>query len=310
VSPDRLLFTAGAQHALAIAFSIACGAGGCLFTEAVTYPGALVLARHNGLVITPIALDREGMRPEMLDAALASADHGGRRRTVYVTPMLHNPTTATMGLPRRRDIVSICRKHDVLLIEDDVYSLFSPPSLPALAELAPERTLYVNGLSKTLSPGLRLGFLVAPPTLVDAACAGLQATSSMACPLSCVIMERWMVDGTASSISTSIRIEAKQRAALATAALPGLVAPANNGSLHGWLPMTPTDAERFASRAGLAGVTVTPPSTVMVDSTTGLSGIRICFGGPKRSDLSRALAILRRLLDREPNGGADTSIMI
>lgn len=307
VTPDRLLLTNGAQHALSVAFALACGATGKIFTEAVSYPGALALVRYVGLTARGVAIDDEGIRPDALDAALAA--NGGRHCAVYVTPTLHNPTTATMSLSRRREIANICRARDVLVIEDDVYSLFTPSGLPALAEMAPERTLYVSGLSKMLSPGLRLGLLAVPPEFVDKARAGIQATCSMASPLSCFIMERWVTDGTVASIGASIRIEAEKRTALARTTLPELVAPRDSGSLHVWLPMPLADAERTARRAAAFGVTVTPPSAVTIDSAA-LSGIRLCLGGPKRSDLSWALAELRSLLDQGANENAETSIMV
>lgn len=296
---ERLILTNGAQHALAVAFAVGAREGRRLVTEAVTYPGALTCARHAAMVTTAVALDGEGMRPDALDEALAGGTRTGHRGVVYVTPTLHNPTTATMGGGRRRDLVAIARAHDALIVEDDVYSLFTPPDLPTLAELAPERTIYVNGLSKTLNPGLRLGLLVAPPRLVEAAAAGLSATSSMAAPIACMVMERWVLDGTAASVGASIRREAATRSALAREILPGVVAPQAHAGFHVWLPMPPVAAERLARRAERAGIGVTPPSAVMVDPDDGPSGLRLCLGVPTRGDLERALAGLRDLIAGE-----------
>ncbi|MDT8871263.1 aminotransferase class I/II-fold pyridoxal phosphate-dependent enzyme [Komagataeibacter rhaeticus] len=82
---------------------------------------------------------------------------------LYVTPTMHNPTTATMDLARRQDVVRLCRAHDALIIEDDVYHCVADDTLPALVTLAPERTFHVSSLSKTLSPGLRIGTLAPGP---------------------------------------------------------------------------------------------------------------------------------------------------
>jgi DNA-binding transcriptional MocR family regulator len=82
---------------------------------------------------------------------------------VYVTPTTHNPTGASMGRLRRAQIAAVCARHDVAIVEDDVYSIFRPHDVTPIARIAPERTFYVNGFSKSLSPGLRLGMLVAPP---------------------------------------------------------------------------------------------------------------------------------------------------
>lgn len=300
---ERLMLSNGAQHALAVAFGVAAREGRRLVTEAVTYPGALTLARHAGTPPVAVALDAEGLRPDALDEALARLSRAGEKGVVYVTPTLHNPTTATMGEGRRREVVAIARARDALIVEDDVYSLFTPPDLPTLAELAPERTFYVNGLSKTLNPGLRLGLLVAPPQLVEAAASGLAATSSMASPISCVVMERWLLDGTATSIGASIRLEVAARSALARRFLPQAILPVSHPGFHTWLPMSLVAAERLARRAERAGVAVTPPSAVMVDPDDGPAGLRLCLGAPTRSDLEQALKTLAGLAAGEGEGG-------
>lgn len=293
VPAERLLLTNGAQHALAVAFAVVSGPGGRLFTEAATYPGALTAAVTGGIALTGVAIDDEGMRPDALDAALA-ATSGASGRAVYVTPTLHNPTTATMGAGRRRDLVAVARAHDVAVVEDDVYSLFTPPGLSTLAELAPERVVYVNGFSKTLNPGLRLGFVAPPAGVLERTIRTLQATQSMTSPFASAMVERWILDGTARSIADSIRREAAARVGLARAALSGLVAPASDPGFHVWLPLPPTVAERTARAAALEGVAMTPPEDVAVDPALAPTGFRLCLGGPSREDLVEALAVVAR----------------
>ena len=297
VVPECLLLTNGAQHALAIALAVGGGIRGVVFTEATTYPGAIVAARQIQQSLMPIALDAEGMRADSLDAALSGTP--AARRAVYLTPTLHNPTGATMSLSRRRDIVAVCRAHDVAIVEDDVYSLFTPASLPALAQLAPERTYYVTGFSKTLSPGLRIGALVVPTLEMDKAVQCLQATSSMASPLMCAIMERWIADGTAQSVGEAIRREAETRMVAARSVLIGTASASANAGFHLWLPLALPRAERLARRAAEVGIMVTPPAAVMVSGSEGSAGIRLCLGGPSRESLTRALRTLRRLLDAD-----------
>lgn len=299
VKADRLLLTNGAQHALAVALAATAGIGGTVFTEALTYPGGILAARQNLQALKAVALDEEGLRPDALAAAFAA--HSGERRVVYLTPTLHNPTGVTMGLARRQEIVAVCRAHDATIVEDDVYSLFTPAGLPALAELAPERTFYIAGFSKILSPGLRIGALAVPPATLQAAQDYLQATSSMASPLMCAIMERWIRDGTARAVGEAIRQEATERAAMAQAILGSSIRPASGAGFHLWLPMSLADAASLAQRAAARGVMVTPPAAVMVDENDRAAGVRLCMGAPSREDLMRALRIIRSLLD----GGAE-----
>jgi DNA-binding transcriptional MocR family regulator len=303
VAADCLLLCNGAQHALSVAFATACRPGGALLTEAATFPGALMLARESGLRPVGLALDGEGILPEALEAALRSPAMAGAAPVLYVTPTLNNPTAATMGAARRRDIVRLCRQHEATIVEDDVYSLFAGPDLPPLAALAPERTLYVSGLSKSVSPGLRMGMLAVPRPLAERALARLQATSTMASALSSAIMAEWLTDGTAHSVAASIRLDTARRHEILQgfpqidrlAADPGSQKGAPKG-FHVWLPMPTDAAERLASEAAAMGVILMPPRQPLVDPAAPDSGLRLSLGTPPIDKLKEALALLAALL--------------
>lgn len=293
ISPEGVLLCNGAQHALSVAFATACPPGGTILTEATTYPGAIMLARQIGSRLVGLDLDGEGLRPDALERALASTTVAA----LYVTPTLHNPTGATMSAARRRDIARLCRHYDVTIIEDDVYSIFAAPSLSPLASLAPERTLYVSGLSKSVSPGLRIGMLAVPQRFLEPALSRLQATCTMASPLAAMIMEHWLTDGTAQSVAASIRLETAKRHALMNSLLtPDLLARAVNG-FHAWLPMPTEAAERLASSAAALGVIVTPPRLPLVDPQATDGGIRLCLGSPPIDKLKEALSLLASLVN-------------
>ncbi len=296
VTPDRVLLCNGAQHALAVAFAVACPRDAAVLTESITYPGAIALARQNGHVLTGLAMDDQGLLPEALERAVRSRAAEMSARVLYVTPTLQNPTAATMGLARRQDIVRLCRAHDVLIVEDDVYSIFAPPDLPPLATLAPERTLYVGGLSKTLSPGLRIGVLAVPEALVGSALSALQATSSMASPVTSMMTEEWLTDGTAGSVAASICLEARKRCDLARTLLPSGRVSASAAGFHLWLPMPVTEAENVARRAAERGVIVPSPTMFLVDPDATQSGVRLSLGGPPIGALERALPLVGQLL--------------
>lgn len=309
VPPECVLLCNGAQHALSIAFAVACAAGGVLLTETFTYPGAITLARQAGYPLIGVDMDNEGVSPEALERILHVSAHKAARPILYVTPTLQNPTTATMGLRRRQDIVHICRMHDVTIVEDDVYSIFAKSHLPPLAALAPERTFYVTGLSKALSPGLRIGALAAPPAFVELALSKLQATCTMASPIACMIMEQWLTDGTAASVAASIRSDAAKRSDLVRAALPLSILPSSTASFHAWLPMPVTDAENLARNAAGKGVTVMSPRAPLVDPGALEGGIRLSLGAPPIDVLEQAIATIRRLLDqRHPQCGTAAAL--
>lgn len=291
--PGRLVLTSGAHHAVSLALLLTCGARGTLFTEAQTYPGVIALARHQGIRLVGVAMDEEGMVPEALERALSARAEGPA--ALYVTPTMQNPTTATMSRTRREEIVALCRAHDIAIIEDDVYSLSADAQLVPLAMLAPERTFYANSLSKTLNPALRMGGLVAPPDRVEAAIRALQATAIMVSPLSCALMEQWLLDGTAQDVVQAIQLESQRRTALAESILGDMMRARRYPGYHLWLPMSRQDAEQLARTAGDLGIMLTPPSATAADPGADASGIRLCLGAPALPELGEALNAIARL---------------
>jgi DNA-binding transcriptional MocR family regulator len=290
LDPDwrKIAITAGAQQALSLAFEALGAAGETILTEAGTYYGLRTLAEHAGYRLKGMAMDREGLLPEALDRAAALTG----ARILYVTPTLHNPTGRTMGRTRREEIVRVAREHDLWIVEDDVYALYDAPrSLPPLAALAPERTLYVSSLSKSLSAGLRVGILLTPggdclERVLRAMCATCYAPSA----LGPAIGAQWIEDGAADALAAEVKAEMGRRTRLALRILGGAAEPpAAPASLHLWLPMSELDAERTAAQALRAGIELTPPSAPIVDSG-GLSGVRLCLGGVEDpADLEAAL---------------------
>lgn len=294
VDPSNLALTSNARQAISLAFDLACGPHGVILTERVTYPGAIALARRKGYRMQGVAIDAEGMVPEALAAALEGVASTGNR-AVYLTPTLHNPTTATMGVARRQAIVDVCRKSEVWIIEDGVYAL-GPPAAPALVALAPERVFHVNGLSKSIGPGLRIGMLTLPAEMAAAAQEVLQDVPMAPSPLSCAVVEEWLSSGVIASIPQDLRHEARRRSSLAVSLLDAVELVAQPEAYHLWLPMPRDAADRLATAAASVGIRVTPPESVMVDRGDQESGIRLCLGGPSLDDLTEGLLLLARLL--------------
>jgi DNA-binding transcriptional MocR family regulator len=299
VSSDTLLICNGAQHALALAFATACSPGATVLTEAVTYPGAINLAGHAGYQLVGLSLDDQGLCPKALYAALKRGNSGNVRQILYVTPTLHNPTARTMSLTRRKEIVALCRRFDALIIEDDVYAHVAREPQTALFSLAPERTLFVSGLSKTLTPGLRIGALVPPRDLFERAVAALQASCSMASPLSCLMMEQWLVDGTAKAVARAISLDASARSSLACELLD--IPSSSVSGYHVWLPCLESEAVSLHQAAAVDGVLLTAPTTTVVDRASAQSGIRICLGALRVEDLTEGLQRLRTIIPDHAN---------
>lgn len=291
IAPERLLLTGGAQQALTVALTVTRPHVTCVVTEELTYPGMLGAVRQSGLPLRATAMDHEGMTPAGLERALGA--HRGERAVVYVTPTMHNPTTATMGLQRRRDIAALCRRHDALIIEDGVYVHTHDPDLPSLMALAPERTFHVSSLSKILSPGLRIGALIPPPRHAEDCLPALLASSLMIAPLSYAMMAQWMQDGTAESVCRALHAEAVRRQELVLRHLGEWVARPRYRAFHAWLPFSPEQAAHVVEQARQLGVALPPPRSFASTGNPERTGVRLALGSVTFRHLPDALKRVR-----------------
>jgi DNA-binding transcriptional MocR family regulator len=303
VGSERVVVTNGAQHGMAIAFLALAKAGDVVLTENLTFHGMKELAGHLGLVLAGLPTDAEGILPEAFDDACRTQ----RPRALYCMPNLQNPTAAVMGRPRRKAIAEIARRHDVNIVEDDVYGfLLGDKVSPPLAALAPERTYYVTSLSKCVAPGLRVGYVVAPPGKTEAIISATRATCRMATPLMAEIASRWIADGVAEAFVAFQRREVAARREIATRALAGIPSPAHPMSFHLWIPLPePWRAEAFVAELKAKGVWVLPAETFAVGRTPAPNAVRVCLGAARgRAAIERGLEVLAATLRAAPQPAA------
>ncbi len=162
-SRDEILITMGAQQALYILSDLLIGEGTRVGMENPGYPDARNIFELKSPQMVPLTIDEQGV---VVNSDLGSCEF------VYVTPSHQSPTTVTMPLARREQLLKQAEQNDILVIEDDYESEinFVGDPTPALKSLdASERVIYVGSLSKTLAPGLRLGYMVASRQLIEEA---------------------------------------------------------------------------------------------------------------------------------------------
>jgi DNA-binding transcriptional MocR family regulator len=299
VSADRVVICPGAQGAMVVALSLLVQRGDTICTESLTYPGMLALAAHLGLHIAPVAMDADGILPDSFEAACITA----KPKVLYCTPTLHNPTTATIPVARRRRIVEIARHHGVRIIEDDAYGALPRAVIAPLAALAPDIVYYIGGLSKCLSPALRIAYLVAPDNRIAVrAASAVRAFCGMTSPLTAAIATSWIGDGTAGAVLDAIRKETAERQAIAAQLLPGVATKPD--CFHAWLALPDSwTAGTLASRARLEGIGLVTGDAFAIGR--GPEAIRIGLGSPRSaSALNRGLEIIADLLERPPGSSS------
>ncbi len=158
--PEQILITCGAQHAISLTTQLVLRPGGRFAIEDPNYVDVRNIAAMRPAEVIPVPLDSEGL---IVDERLTGVD------CVYVTPSHQFPTTVTMSLARRKQLLARAAEDDFLIIEDDyeAESNFTGTPCPALKSIDNAgRVVYVGSFSKTLAPGLRLGYMVADETLI------------------------------------------------------------------------------------------------------------------------------------------------
>jgi DNA-binding transcriptional MocR family regulator len=298
VDGGRVVVTDGADHAILLGLMALGRARRHVLVESLSYPGLRTMCAMLGLSVRGLATDHDGLLPEALD------EHARREPAILaLTPTLHNPTARTMSPRRREALVRIARRHDVLILEDDVYGFLPEDAPPPFAVLAPERTAYLTSFSKSFAAGLRVGYLAAPAAaLAEPISQAAHATTCTPASLAAAVATRWIDGGVAEAALEASRRSLRARDALAARLLPDAVQGHGTLSPHRWLEL-PSGWRRaeFVERARRHGVVVRESDAFAVDREPP-EAVRFSISSPRTEALlEQALLILARTL-RESHG--------
>ncbi|MFU8863909.1 MAG: PLP-dependent aminotransferase family protein [Rhodobacterales bacterium] len=164
---EDVLILQGSQQGLDFAAKMLVNPGDVIITEDPTFLGALIAFNPSEPRYAAVPMDGEGMRMDALEAALQANPDA---RMIYTVPDFQNPTGVTLSLPRRKRLIELANKHDVIVLEDTPYRhiRFAGETLPTLKSMDTEgRVIHLGSFSKVLVPGLRIGWAVAAPALLD-----------------------------------------------------------------------------------------------------------------------------------------------
>ncbi|MFE5216449.1 MULTISPECIES: aminotransferase-like domain-containing protein [unclassified Streptomyces] len=288
---DRILITNGAQHGLAISVMATLSAGDVVAVDALTYPGFKVLAHAFHLDLEPIPTTTDGPDLDALEKLCATRPV----RAIYTMPTLHNPLGWVMPATDRTRLIRIARQYGPLIIEDASYAYLVEDPPPPLAATAPDITLYVSGLSKSIATGLRVGFVVAPPSTIPSLERAIRATIWNTPALTTAIACRWLDDGTVNHLEAQKRDDAKTRQALARQELAGLPLVGHPSSYFTWLPL-PDDAraDRLTATLSRHLISVTTAEPFITSAHTP-QAIRLALGSTDLDSLRSTLRTVRRV---------------
>jgi len=296
VPAQRILITNGTTPAMFVALMTVAQPGDVIATEAITCHTLKPAAQHLHLRLKGIACDDRGMIPDALAAAARAS--GGRMKAVFLLPSGGGPLAQIMDRDRREELAGAASGAGLVILESDPTGPMPPRRPPALSSFAPDRSFYFTGLSKCLSPGLRLGFLAMPETWAEAALNRHLSMSWMATPLMAEIAQDWIAGDTADRLLAVQRTELAARNRLATR----ILGPRAQGFLHGlhrWLPLPPGSDEPGLLAEALSHQVALAPGAGFAVLPSG-PALRISIGGAPVRDLEQALRILSAILPPNP----------
>ncbi|WP_095143393.1 PLP-dependent aminotransferase family protein [Pseudomonas sp. Irchel s3b6] len=293
VGEEQVLMVSGAQHGLATTVMGLLRPGDVVATDALTYPGFKVLADTQRLELAPIP--SAGCEPDL--DALVHLCKRRKVRAVYTMPTLHNPLSWVASEDWRQRLVRIAREHDLIIIEDAAYAFLAEDPPAPLAARAPERTVYVSGLSKSVATGLRVGFVAAPVGWVPALERAIRATVWNTPGVMTSIACQWLDDGTVTRLEGEKRQDAAYRQAMARAALSGFTCISHPNSYFLWLPLgEEVRAERIATALMEQQVSVSTAEP-FATSAHPPHAIRLALGSLALDALEQALARVKQVVE-------------
>jgi 2-aminoadipate transaminase len=289
--PDDIVVTTGSQQALDLVTQIFVDPGDVVLAEAPSYVGALGVFRSYQADVVHVPMDGDGLIPAGLEESLEQLRRS--RRTVkflYTVPNHHNPAGVTLSPQRRPQIVEICQRYGVLILEDDPYGLlgFDGDPHPALHSLNPDGVIYLGSFSKTFAPGYRVGWAVAPHAVRERLV--LASESAILCPSSfsqfavCTYLETqdWK-----HQVGVYRELYRERRDATLTALgdlLPGASWNIPQGGFYVWVRLPDgLDSKAMLPRAVTARVAYVPGTAFFADGQ-GRDHMRLsyCFPTPDR----------------------------
>jgi DNA-binding transcriptional MocR family regulator len=289
---EDVAIVSGAQHGLAVTALALLQPGDVIAVDALTYPGFKVLAQAHRLDVAPIPSTEDG--PDL--DALKRLCMARSVRAIYTMPTLHNPLGWVMSERARRQLVSVARARDLLIIEDAAYAFLAETAPPPLAALAPERTVYVSGLSKSVATGLRVGFVSAPIPWMARIERAIRATTWNTAGILSAIACAWIDDGTVTRLEREKRTDATRRQHIANQLLAGLPLVRHPSSYFIWLPLaTGVRADEVVAALARERVSVSSAQPFAVTASVP-HGIRLALGSVDLQTLQRAIGTVKQVI--------------
>ena len=305
-SADDILIVSGSLQALDLVNGALLSRGDTVIVERDCYQGTLTRFQRMGVNAVGIPLDKGGMRMDVLEAALAELkSRGVQPKFIYTIPTVQNPTATILSLDRREALLRLADEYRVPIFEDDCYAdlIWSGERPPALYAMSgAENVIHIGSFSKSIAPALRVGFIVAPWSIMSRMLALKTDAGSGA------LEQMVLAEYCAAHFTThvpALRAALKKKLDTLTEALAeqfGTSAEfdAPEGGIFLWVKLPDhVDTMKLYPAALAAGVAINPGPEWSTDAAHAGSRMRLCFASPSHDDIRAGIARLAEVCRNE-----------
>jgi len=296
---DDLIITAGAQQVMELTTKTICNEGEAIICENPSFIGSLNTFRSYNAKLVGVDMDDDGMVPERLEAALKA---NPRTAFIYIIPNFHNPTGKTTSLQRRKDILSLAYKYNVPILEDNPYGdlRFAGVDIPSIKALDKKgQVIYAGSFSKIIAPGLRVGFMLAPESIVQKSVAALQCSTVHTNILAQLITYRLITGTGMDEYLEKLRQVYKRKRDLMLNNLKfnfplEVKFTEPEGGLFVWANMPFGDALEFSRKAVQSKVAIVPGNAFCIDENEKSLSFRMTYATPSDEQIEKGTELLAK----------------
>jgi 2-aminoadipate transaminase len=294
---DDVVITSGAQQVMEIMTKLVCNEGETIICEAPTFIGSLNAFRSYRARLVGVEMDDDGIDAALLEKALRE---NPRTAFIYLIPNFQNPTGKCMSLNRRKQVLALAEKYKVMIVEDNPYGelRFLGADIPSLKELDENRrVVYAGSFSKTLAPGLRVGFMCAPESITQKATVCLQASTVHTGILPQMLVHKFVSETDYEAHVEKLQFLYKDKCKLMLDSLKfqmphSIDFTEPEGGLFIWGTLPKDNMVAFCKKAIENKIAVVPGNAFLVKESDPCCSFRLNFSFPSAEQIEKGVEVL------------------
>lgn len=299
---DNIIITSGAQQVMELSAKVLCNEGDTIIMEEPVFIGTLNAFRSTNVNLVGVPLEKDGMNISLLEKALKENKN---TRFIYCIPNFQNPTGIVTSLAKRKAIYELARKYDVMILEDNPYgeTRFSGEPIDSIKSFDEDgRVIYAGTFSKVISPGLRVGYAIAPAPVIAKITVCKQVADVHTPINNQILVHEFMTSDEYDKHLASLAPIYKRKSDIMTALLDIELAPrveyiAPTGGLFIWCTLPDQiNMPEFCKEAVQRGVAVVPGNAFLLDEKAPCSCIRLNYSTPTDEQIEEGVKLLGELL--------------